>query len=178
MNKKSNFGKCKVCEKLFFKRTSLHKICSPQCALSVIAPQSRQKVGLIAPSKKTTVKDKSYYTKKLQVIFNKYIRLRDHPDPCISCGKHRTKYHAGHYLSVGGHSELRFECLNVHKQCVYCNLFLSGNLLNYRNRLINKIGIDKVEWLESKHEPKKYSISDLIDMISLYKEKSRSYHEN
>jgi len=114
------------------------------------------------------VRDKKFYVKKLQVIFNRFIRLRDKADPCISCGKQRDDYHAGHYLSVGSHNELRFCEDNVHKQCAYCNFFLSGNLLNYRKGLINKIGLSKVDFLESKHEQNKYSIDDLKRLMIHY----------
>ena len=31
----------------------------------------------------------------------------------------------------------------------------------YRRALVELIGVDKVEWLEGPHEPKKYTIDDL-----------------
>jgi hypothetical protein len=68
---------------------------------------------------------------------------------------------AGHYLSTGASPELRYEPLNVHKQCEHCNSYLSGNIAKYRPRLIEKIGLKAVEWLESKHEPQKYTIDSL-----------------
>ena len=38
---------------------------------------------------------------------------------------------------------------------------LSGNAVLYRRALVELIGVEKVEWLEGPHEPKKYTIDDL-----------------
>ena len=43
---------------------------------------------------------------------------------------------------------MRFEEDNVNSQCKHCNYFMSGNLLNYRKNLINKIGLERVERLD------------------------------
>jgi len=115
------------------------------------------------------------YIKELQIVFNKYIRLRDKDLTCISCQRNHTgQYHAGHYRSVGGNPELRFEELNNNKQCAPCNNHLSGNLINYRINLIKKIGLKKVEWLEGNHEPKHYTIEQLKGLKTLYKLKIKN----
>ncbi len=113
------------------------------------------------------------YLKLLQTAFNAYIRKRDEGLPCISCGKddNSKQYHAGHYRSVGSCPELRFEESNVHKQCAKCNNYLHGNLIEYRIALVNKIGLEKVQWLESNHPPTKLSIPEIKDLISEYKQK-------
>ncbi len=49
----------------------------------------------------------------------------------------------------------------------------SGNIAEYRIRLIKKIGLDKVEWLEGPHEPAKYTIDDLKELIVKYKAKCK-----
>jgi hypothetical protein len=41
--------------------------------------------------------------------------------------------------------------------------------LEYRKRLLVKIGIEKLDWLESDHEPKKYSIEEIKEMIKDYR---------
>ena len=63
---------------------------------------------------------------------------------------------------------MRFEPLNVHKQCSSCNNHLSGNLIEYRRELIGKIGIDRVEWIEGSHEPLKPTIDDLKEIKKKY----------
>lgn len=123
--------------------------------------------------------DKSLRTKAAQTAFNAFIRERDALLPCLSClefreetAKHKgSNFHAGHYKSVGAKAELRFEELNCHKQCAHCNNFLSGNMENYRLNLIDKIGLDKVEWLEGPHEPKKYTCAELKEIEAEYKTK-------
>ncbi len=116
--------------------------------------------------------------KKAQQDFNRYIRYRDMGDDeffkCFSCGqfKHRSQANASHYMSAGNHQVLRFNELNVWNACVQCNKFLHGNLIEYRQRLVEKIGEEQVKWLEtigktvSKHD--RYS---LICVIEDYKNK-------
>ncbi|HDL2201950.1 TPA: recombination protein NinG, partial [Mannheimia haemolytica] len=108
-------------------------------------------------------------------IFNKFIRLRDKDLPCISCGRHHQgQWHAGHYKTVGGNPELRFNEDNVHRQCSVCNNHLHGNIVNYRVNLIEKIGLERVEFLERKdHPPLKLTIEQIKDLIKVYKAKCK-----
>lgn len=116
-------------------------------------------------AKLSTVKLKQ----KAQTVFNKWIRERDKELPCISC-QTGTPTQAGHYLSQGHHSALRYNEYNTNAQCVRCNMFLSGNLINYRKNLVKKIGEDKVVELENTSR-KAYSWDrfTLIDLIEKYK---------
>ena len=101
---------------------------------------------------KESIKPKSKWLSELQVIVNKYVRLRDINDGCISCDKPRGwqgQFHCGHYFSRGHSSSLRFNLWNMHKQCSVCNNHLSGNIGKYTPRLIEKIGIDRFNYLES-----------------------------
>lgn len=75
---------------------------------------------------------------------------------------------AGHFLSVGSAPELRFHPLNCNLQCEHCNSFKSGNIGEYRPRLIDKIGLDKVEWLEGPHKPRKYTCEQLREIRAYY----------
>ena len=85
---------------------------------------------------------------------------------------------AGHYRSVGSCPELRYEELNCHLQCEHCNSYKSGNIEHYRPSIINKIGIDKVEWIEGPHLPKKYTIDDLKEIIAAYKARCKELEDN
>jgi hypothetical protein len=85
---------------------------------------------------KEGIKSNTQLLNEAQKEFNAYIREVDKNEPCISCQRfHDGQYHAGHYLSVGAHPELRFNEDNCHKQCSVCNNHLSGNQLNYRKEL-------------------------------------------
>ena len=118
---------------------------------------------------KEKFKTRQEWIKDAQRWFNKWIRLRDAGQPCISCGKPAKKENAGHYRSCGAAPELRFEPLNVHLQCEHCNTYLSSNAIDYRINLIKKIGVEKVEWIEGFHKPKKYTIDDLKEIKAKYK---------
>lgn len=78
-----------------------------------------------------------------------------------------------YYLSVGSSPALRFEELNVWKQCAPCNNHLSGNAVLYRRALVELIGPEKVEWLEGPHQPKKYTIDDLKAIKAEYIKKRK-----
>ena len=91
-------------------------------------------------AKREKLKSRAQWLKEAQQAFNAWIRLRDADKPCISCGRHHEgQWYAGHYLSTGARPELRFEPLNVHKQCSACNTHLSGNLVLYRAELVRRI---------------------------------------
>ena len=109
-----------------------------------------------------------------QAAFNAWIRHRDDKLPCISCQRHHTgQYHAGHYRAVGSNPALRFEPLNVHKQCSVCNNHKSGNLTEYRINLLKRIGQQALDWLEGPHDAKKYTIEDLRQIRDEYRLKLR-----
>ena len=112
---------------------------------------------------KEKIKSLRDHIQDAQRIFNTWIRNRDKHKPCISCDKPLTgKFDAGHYLSAGGNSALRFHENNCHGQCVQCNQHLSANLINYRIGLIKRIGADKVEFLECNAKMvKKWTIEEL-----------------
>ena len=148
--------------------------------------------------RKQALKSRSEWLKDAQAIFNKYIRLRDAGQPCISCSRPEWEveassqvgaiggaWDAGHYLTRGAFPELRFEELNTHRQCKRCNAgsgrFSSINRTvaeRYRENLIKKIGIEKVEWLEGPHEPLKLSIEEIKELIAEYKAKVKKLLAN
>lgn len=122
--------------------------------------------------RKMEVKPNGYWMKRAQSAFNAWVRARDYWQPCISCGRyHQGQNHAGHYRPAGSNPELRFEPDNCHKQCAPCNSHLSGNLTKYRQALMAKVGLERVEWLEGPHEPKRYRMDDYQAIESEYKAK-------
>lgn len=70
---------------------------------------------------------------------------------CITCGCRRywQELDAGHFIQRE-HLATRYEKDNVWPQCVKCNRFKGGRYSIYRDNLIEKIGREKVEWLEHK----------------------------
>jgi hypothetical protein len=170
---------CKNCKDKFEPQyNSVQSVCSFECSIELTKKNSEKKRkkewSKEKKKRKEALKTKSDYLKELQVIFNKWVRLRDRGNNCISCNKPAKKENGGHYRSVGGNPELRFEPLNCHLQCEYCNTYLHANLINYRINLIKKIGLDKVEWLESKHDPKHYTIEQIKELKIYYRKEIKS----
>lgn len=107
--------------------------------------------------------------KKAQMFFNAWIRERDKDKGCISCGSEVTQ--AGHYFSQGHNSSLRFNEVNVNAQCVRCNCHMHGNLIAYRQGLVNRYGEEKVLWLENTaklNRVRKWSRTELEAIIKMY----------
>lgn len=160
--------RCKQCRKKVPAEsafvTQLRAFCSFECLSQFIKSECGQ-LAVVKTRKAETrerkqkLKTKSDYLKEAQAAFNAYIRARDAKDACISCGqwtedKFGGGWDAGHYRSTGSAPHLRFHLHNCHKQCVKCNRHRSGAAVDYRLRLIEKIGIEKVEALESINEVK------------------------
>lgn len=118
------------------------------------------------------VKPLSYWSKRAAVACHAFIRARDADVPCISCGATSSpQWDAGHFRPSGINSALRFDERNIHKQCVRCNQYLSGNLTHYRAGLIEKIGEAVVIDLEQNHETKRWAREELQDVEKYYKER-------
>lgn len=175
-NRKYKEKKCKACGGMFTPWSSLQKVCSQSCAIKLVdfIKQRDFKRKTREMRKKLNDKDRGYHIKRAQAAFNKFIRLRDRDEPCISCGRHHEgQYHAGHYKTTGAHPELRFEELNCHKQCAPCNNHKSGDITNYRVNLIKKIGVANVEWLEGPHDAQHWTIDELKEITKHYNAKVR-----
>lgn len=176
---------CKICKVKFTLQRPLQSVCGFSCA-QVKAEKDRLKreakeatrKRLETRKAKEAIKTRADWMKEAQQAFNSFIRARDYKEPCISCQRHHNgQYHAGHYRTTKAAPELRFNEFNVHKQCSVCNNHMSGNILEYRINLIQKIGIVEVEWLEGKHEPKKYTIDDLKQIKEAYKQKLKELRD-
>lgn len=165
--------KCKYCRSVFSPITTLQKNCfEPNCVTQWIndvkqknwkKKKSKMKMDLM------TIQD---YVKLAQTVFNKYIRLRDAGNVCISCQKKPLKENAGHFYNANNHWSVRFDERNVHLQCEHCNTFLSGNLIYYRENLLKKIGIEDFENLSAEAmKTRKFTIDELKEIISTYKKK-------
>ena len=154
--------KCKICKAYFTPQRPLLLVCQWKCAIDFAKDTKIKTVKKEVKEAKLKLKSRSDWLKDTQVVFNKYIRLRDQDDGCISCGsKSAYAYHAGHYRSIGSAGHLRFNELNCHRQCSACNTHLSGNLIQYRLGLIRKIGIHAVETLESDNNTVKWSVEEI-----------------
>lgn len=167
--------KCRVCEVKFMPLRSLQICCNYHCSLIYAKELNEKKEKKDWQKRKATLKKEllslSDWLKLAQQVFNKYIRERDKNQLCISCGNQINGVkHASHFLSSGGHSNVRFHEDNVWVSCYKCNVMLSGNQIEYRKRLIQKIGLERVEWLENNGSiVKKWTVEELKEIIEKYK---------
>lgn len=173
--------KCKACKVVFQPARTTQSVCSPKCAQAWADTLKGQKLARANRAERKSLREaleraktRGQHLKELQAAFNAWIRARDAGRPCISCGRfHQGQWHAGHYRSVGSEPSLRFEPDNVHLQCAPCNTHLSGNLIPYRANLIKKIGLERVEWIEGLHVPKKLTLPEILEMKTFYRAEVR-----
>ena len=172
--------KCKYCKQPFEPSVFLQKNCfEPDCVTLWIQETKEKNWKKRKEKLKVELMTLSDYIKLAQQVINKYIRLRDKGQNCISCGKKPLKENAGHYFNANNHWNVRFNELNVHLQCEHCNTFLSGNLIEYRKGLINKIGIEQLTLLELEaNKTRKFTIEELKEIINTYKKKIKQYDNN
>lgn len=181
MLKKIKMKKCRECGKEFIPVMTTQTACSQICAIA----QGKKKVSKDKAEKERqerqasrerveSVQPLSYYHKKAQAAFNAFIRARDDGQPCISCGRNSgAKMNAGHYRTVGASKETRYDEDNCHIQCEHCNSYLSGNIGEYRPRLIEKIGQERFDALMGPHPAKKWTREQLEELAAHYRKKTR-----
>jgi len=89
----------------------------------------------------------SWLRKRATFYFNAFIRTRDAGQRCISCNSYNTSQ-ASHFYSAGNYPALAYNEDNCHSACLKCNMYLSGNLVEYRKRLEQKIGHERLQQLD------------------------------
>lgn len=187
-----NKRKCKSCSTYTREYIVINNMafCDKTCAVDYAVSNQEKGRAKIKQAKskeirerKKSLRTKSWYVKKAQGYFNSAIRERDKNRPCISCGrgglenKYGGSWDCGHYKTVGAFPELRFEPLNAHRQCKSCNAgsskySMKGKTVSqdYTERLIKRIGQEKVDWLNGHHEAKRYTKEDLTAIAKYYRE--------
>ena len=167
---------CKVCKEKFTPFMSTAVVCSTMCAIKFAESKRVKEFRKETKILKDKIKTKAQWAKEAQAAVNAYIRARDSGKPCVSCGKPdngQHQRHASHFRSVGACSSLRFNTWNIHASCMQCNSILSGNLIEYRIRLKGKVGVDRVEWLESQNDITRYSIDYLKRIKKIFTKRAK-----
>jgi len=176
--------KCKFCKAEFAPVRPLQKVCSPLCALEVSRQATEKKKAKEAQEerKKTrekldAMRTKPQLVKVAQTAFNAFVRARDADKPCISCGKppstESNQTDASHYRSVGSAPHMRFVEENCHASCKHCNQFLAGNHVEYRKGLIERIGLNALERVESDQTVRKYTKEGLVEIARYYNSEAK-----
>ena len=186
--------KNKGCKEKFPQFNSIQTWCSPKCGQEMAEAKVKKnyKKETIAMRRALNENDKRYQTKKAQDEFNAYIRIRDKDEPCPSCSRYDHeikekptggKWDCGHFLTVGGYPELRFNELNANRQCKSCNGG-SGKYTRknhtvskeYRIYMVKKIGLEEVEKLEMYDGPAKLTLEQVREIKIKFRNK-RKYLE-
>ncbi|EMM6853304.1 TPA: recombination protein NinG [Enterobacter hormaechei] len=193
--RKPSRRKCKVCNEWFIPQYDNIRWCCPaHGAIYALELRAKEKVKAEAKRIKAqkeaekegrerrqkmreSFKSKSQWDKEAQSAFNRYIRIRDEGKPCVSCGNPlmgKSNYLTGsaidasHYRSRGAASHLKFNVFNVHSACTRCNRQLSGNAVEYRIRLVNRIGLERVERLEADNAPRRFDVTYLKRVKAIF----------
>lgn len=181
--------KCKNpdCGRPYRPFSTTQKACSLACSLVVgrkdlnrRRERKRKDEARETRRKREALKTKPQLTREAQTEFNAWVRERDHDLPCVSCGDFPSGagsrgglWDCGHYLGTGSTPELRFEPDNAHKQCKQCNQHLSGNVAKYRIGLLERIGPERLAWLEGPHELPHWTHDELRAIRDKYRAKAR-----
>jgi hypothetical protein len=191
--------KCTVCAEKFKQARAMQSVCSPLCA----AVQGRQdtakkavkeaKESVAADRKalrefRAANKKKGEYLSEAQAAFNAYIRFRDRDQACICCGSFDARnaggvgggWDAGHWISRGHASHLRFDERNVHKQRKGCNRPGGTTRAKYRLGLVARIGgvaVLELEALEYAPTEKRWTVEELVQVTKTYRAKLKAIKE-
>jgi len=187
---------CKVCGDMIEHRISgFHVVCSLDCTLANLREKNRRGAARRQAKRDRELKlgytPKAQWMAKAEKAVRLYCRVRDAADPCISCGRSVAEVEAGpwrpggywdggHFLSKGSHPELRLCTWNIWKQCKTCNGG-AGNYVKkhstvqkaYRERLVAKIGEERVQWLEGPHKPLQPDLLYLMRVKKIFTKRAR-----
>lgn len=179
--------RCKQCREVFTPSRSMQSVCSVACSIAWAEKQKAQKAARAKhderkslAERKAKLKTRREWIAEAQVAVNKVARLRDvlAGHGCISCGarpqqKYGGTFDAGHYRSVGSAPHMRYYLPAIRGQCVRCNRELGGAVVNFRRGLIERIGIERVEEIESMQWTAKWSVEYLQRLKKVMNKKAR-----
>lgn len=189
-SKKQNL--CENCGKPFKPFSSFTKACSINCSLEYnlnhqqevkryLEDLEEREWKIAKKGLKEKLKTRSEYLLELQKIFNLFIRKRDEELPCISCGCDLTNKptNASHFWSVGSSPGLRFNEDNVHRSCINCNMYRSGNIAEYAINLPIKIGHEAFFKLaQDRNKELKLTVPEIKELIKKYRNKIKNLQLN
>jgi hypothetical protein len=172
---KTRTKKCRNCKEVFTPYTSLQKYCTKsECIGVFVAETKAKKWAKDKREKKAELMTVTDWVKIAQTAFNAYIRERDKGKDCISCNAKAGTYTitAGHYFP-STNKAVTYNEDNLHGQCWFnCNSSKSGNLTEYRFGLLQRIGEERLNILESEaRETRKFTIEELKEITATYKQK-------
>jgi len=98
---------------------------------------------------------------------------------CIDCGKEFGKQVDGaHFHSRGAHSSIRWNLHNIHSAKSDCNQFSDTHKEGYRDGIIERYGVEYMEWIDSlplKYKSVKLSNKEVYDKLALVRKIIRTF---
>jgi len=143
--------KNKACSILFEPIKSIQPYCfncTIERAKKHVKKQREKKERAEKKELKEKLKTVSDYKSDLQDLVNKIARLIDYGQNCISCNCVPKKSNGCHFKSVGSHSKLRYNLLNIYLGCNKCNSELGGNVHGYDDGIIAHFGREFWEYIK------------------------------
>lgn len=170
---------CAHCGKPFVPARPMQKVCATvRCAKGYLE-SSKKAERADTKRRKEAIKTIPDLIREADKAFAAFIRERDRlaGHTCISSGKpldwSGNAVDAGHYRSRGAASHIRYHEDNCHAQTKLDNQFKAGNVVEYRIRLVQRIGLARVEALEADNTPTKWTRERLIAIRDEYRAKLR-----
>jgi len=156
--------------------------CSYVCAMNHASKQAQKNAENKKKKDRRALKqfndsDRTVLKRNLQMLVNKYARLRDRLNNghrCCTCSNTTGKMDGGHFLPTSGYSAIRYNVNQIHQQCVNCNQYRGGMPKEYRVFMIDKYGLEYVEKLEAtKSVLRGYSVEYYQRLIKILRKKIR-----
>lgn len=172
IERKQRTRRCKICRAPFVPRSMMHKVCGPDCAAEHAQRERTARQRKESREKRESLKTLAQLAKEAEQYVNRYARLRDANEGCVSCDRPASwdgQWHASHFKSVGANSALRFHLWNIHKACSICNAHLSGNIGEYTRRLPGRIGQERFDFIQSHDRVRRYSREYLMRLKDVAK---------
>lgn len=148
-------------------------MCSAKCAVKDAEQKSIAKAVRQAKLEKKIGKEKLLslqgWDLKMKEVMQEIARLLDADKPCIASGKITGKMAGGHYYAGGSgpFTFLKHNIWNIHKQSFASNSMKAGDTHLYRLGLIERYGLERLEWIEGlrlKYKDLSWSKDDLINI--------------
>ena len=174
---------CKVCERAFTPARPLQVVCGIVCARKVSKLKMKEEAESLKV-RKEAVKRKPDLIREAQTAFNAYIRARDAGQNCICCDqpfepqKPGGSVDAGHFRSRGAAPNLKFNEDNVFAQRKNCNRPGGTTYGRFREGVIKRIGLERVEALEANNTPYKWTADELREIRDTYKRKLKELEKS
>jgi len=182
---------CRACGNRYMPVKLMQKVCGPLCAIQFAQSERAKRERKQAAQERAETRRRLDEMKGIpelireaDIAFCAYIRARDRlaGHPCISSGLpldwSGNNVDAGHYRSRGAASHLRYDERNCHAQSKHENRYKGGNIVEYRKRLIERIGLADVEDLEADNETHKWTREELIEKKKYFIAKRKELEKN